>query len=64
MIYRIPSSSTPMLSNKPETETKQVPTGAGGLGEVTVTISLPRLEEADPVRLDYFSDAHLHPWDI
>ena len=57
-----------MLSNKPETETKQVSTGAGGLGEVTVTISLSRLfpgpEEADPVRLDYFSDAHLCPWDI
>lgn len=38
------------------------------MGEVTVTIPLVRLfpgpEEADPVRLAYFSDAHLRSRDI
>lgn len=51
-----------------KTETKHVSTGAGGLGEVTVTIPLVRLfpgpEEVDSVRLTYFSDAYLRPWDI
>lgn len=49
-------------------ETKQVSTGAGGLGEVTVIIPLVRFfsgpEEADTVRLASFSDAHLCPQDI
>lgn len=62
----MPSTHLRRLNQKPET--KQVSTGAGGLGEAAVTIPLVRLfpgpEEEDPVRLAYFSDTHLCPQDI